>query len=91
MKIDNKVIPLPGCTQSEGAGRARVVASAAPAVAAPAGSVSTRLQTASGGEFDAARVAQVREAIASGRYRVDARRIADGLLDSVRELLKDGR
>jgi negative regulator of flagellin synthesis FlgM len=34
-----------------------------------------------------ARVDEIRQAISEGRFRIDANRIADGLLDSVREML----
>ena len=40
-----------------------------------------------GGDFDAARVAAIREDIRAGRYQVNPERIADGLLDNVRDLL----
>lgn len=43
-----------------------------------------------GSDFDAARVAAIREDIRAGRYQVNPERIADGLIDSVRELL-DGK
>lgn len=36
---------------------------------------------------DRARVDEIRQAISEGRFKVDAERIADGLIDSVRELL----
>lgn len=36
---------------------------------------------------DKARVAEIRQAIAEGRFKVDASRIADGLIESVREIL----
>lgn len=36
---------------------------------------------------DQARVDEIRQAISEGRFQVDANRIADGLLDSVREML----
>lgn len=36
---------------------------------------------------DQARVAEIRQAISEGRFKIDANRIADGLLDSVREML----
>lgn len=36
---------------------------------------------------DQARVEEIRAAIREGRFRIDANRIADGLLDSVREML----
>ncbi|MDM0108897.1 flagellar biosynthesis anti-sigma factor FlgM [Variovorax sp. J22R24] len=40
-----------------------------------------------GSDFDAARVAAIREDIRAGRYQVNPERIASGLLDSVRDLL----
>ena len=45
-----------------------------------------------GSDFDAARVAAIREDIRAGRYEIRPERIADGLLASVRDLLdpKDG-
>lgn len=88
MKIDQNVIALKNAAAPESPARGKS-APASGAPAAPAGAVTTRLQVASAGEFDAARVAQIREAIAAGRYQVDASRIADGLLDSVRDLLGD--
>lgn len=39
------------------------------------------------GDFDAARVAEIRESISAGRYQVNTGKIADGLLASVRDLL----
>ena len=36
---------------------------------------------------DAKRVAEIRQAISEGRFKVDPERIADGLLDSVRQML----
>ncbi|WP_404298408.1 flagellar biosynthesis anti-sigma factor FlgM [Halomonas sp.] len=38
-------------------------------------------------DIDVARVAEIREAIRDGRLEIHADRIADGLLDNVRELL----
>lgn len=49
------------------------------------------LPGATGGDFDAARVAAIREDIRAGRYQVNPERIADGLLDSVRDLLDSGK
>ncbi|VTU25564.1 flagellar biosynthesis anti-sigma factor FlgM [Variovorax sp. SRS16] len=45
------------------------------------------LPSAPGGDFDAARVAAIRDDIRAGRYQVHPERIADGLIDSVRDLL----
>jgi flagellar biosynthesis anti-sigma factor FlgM len=41
--------------------------------------------------MDASRVAQVKLAIAEGRYRIDAEKIADRLLESTRESLRGPR
>ena len=49
------------------------------------------LPDAKGGDFDAARVAAIREDIRAGRYQVNPERIADGLMDSVRDLLHSGK
>lgn len=45
------------------------------------------LPTGPNTDFDAARVASIREDIRAGRYEVHPERIARGLLDSVRDLL----
>ncbi|MCX7113803.1 MAG: flagellar biosynthesis anti-sigma factor FlgM [Proteobacteria bacterium] len=37
--------------------------------------------------FDAGKVGQIKSAIASGQFRVDSSKVADGLLQSVRDLL----
>ncbi|MDY7548740.1 flagellar biosynthesis anti-sigma factor FlgM [Glaciimonas sp. Gout2] len=42
----------------------------------------------SNGDFDAAKVEKIRQAISEGHYQVNAGKIADGLLDTVRDLLK---
>jgi negative regulator of flagellin synthesis FlgM len=36
---------------------------------------------------DRARVDEIRQAMSEGRFKVDAERIADGLIDSVRQML----
>lgn len=57
--------------------------------AAASGQVRLLPSTNAGGDFDAARVAAIREDIRAGRYQVNPERIADGLIDSVHELLQD--
>lgn len=42
-------------------------------------------------DFDAARVARIREEISAGRYQVNTGKIADGLLATVRDLLAEER
>jgi negative regulator of flagellin synthesis FlgM len=40
---------------------------------------------------DTERVAEIKRAIAEGRFQVNPERIADGLLQSVRDMLATGR
>ena len=94
MKIDlnaafskNVADPSPLVSAKDGVNANRGVG-AAPAFAsqAPASSVVSLLPSADG-DFDSARVSQIRADISSGRYRVDTGKIADGLLASVRDLI----
>jgi negative regulator of flagellin synthesis FlgM len=90
LKIDPS--GLPATLQSRPT-KAQAAASGVDGAAAPAthgaqamGQVRT-LPGTPGGDFDAARVAAIREDIRAGRYQVHPERIASGLLASVRELL----
>jgi len=47
----------------------------------------TQLLQPGAGDFDAAKVAEIRQAISEGRYQINPEKIADGLLDTVRDLL----
>jgi len=47
----------------------------------------TELVKPSSADFDTARVAEIRQAISEGRYQVNTGKIADGLIDTVRDLL----
>jgi negative regulator of flagellin synthesis FlgM len=63
-------------------------ASGMPAVAGQAQPPSkSPLLPSTNGDFDAARVATIRENISAGRYQVNTAKIADGLLATVRDLL----
>jgi len=62
-------------------------ASAAPAPSALARPVTPAPLLSSQSDFDAARVARIREEIGAGRYQVNTTKIADGLLATVRDLL----
>ncbi|WP_332674067.1 flagellar biosynthesis anti-sigma factor FlgM [Aromatoleum sp.] len=97
MKIEGSVKPV-GATPT-GETRARSHASAAPFSNAAAkvelSSLSASLikaeaAMASTPVVDRARVDEIRQAISEGRFTVDAERIADGLIKSVRELLDSG-
>lgn len=96
MKIDNsiKTPATPPGPNSRGAETAR--APAAPAAVADDASVATHLQQtglidSSAPPFDSQRVAEIRQAIAEGRFQIDAGKIADGLIQSVRDLLAKDR
>lgn len=96
MKIDQ---PAPSATPLQrtpaaGAAPATATATAAATAAArpkeavqPSAHVHTLPSAVGGSDFDAARVAAIREDIRAGRYQIRPERIADGLLASVRNLL----
>jgi negative regulator of flagellin synthesis FlgM len=86
LKIDQSTgsaTPLPPLKagSAPAAGRAR---------SASVGQVRQLASPADTSEFDAARVAAIREDIRAGRYQVHPERIADGLLASVQDLLGRG-
>lgn len=47
--------------------------------------------TSSTGVFDARKVEEIKAAIANGSFQVDASKIADGLIDSVKDLIVQKR
>lgn len=87
MKINQNVTflnngtPAPAVASTKSSAPANASATATPSV-----SNQTRLTSATT-DFDAARVAEIRESIRAGRYQVDTAKIADGLLSTVRDLL----
>jgi len=90
VKIDNSTKSV---TAPQGSpARARSSAPAGSAAGSAAGTqvqispASTQLQAADG-VADTARIAEIKQAIAEGRFQINADRIADGLLDSVRQML----
>jgi negative regulator of flagellin synthesis FlgM len=91
LKIDNST-PLPRSLQAEqGKNSARIQGDSAQSAAGPA-SV-TRLSHTGGDashDIDQARIGEIRQAIAEGRLEIDAGKIADGLIASVRAMLEDG-
>ena len=55
--------------------------------------ISPQLQALSGqlaetGVFDSKKVAEIKAAIASGKFQVNAEKIADGLMDTVKNLIQ---
>ena len=83
MKINQNVTYLNNGVSAPAVASTRGNASAAEP---PAVSSHARLPSTTG-DFDAARVADIRESIRAGRYQVNTARIADGLLSTVRDLL----
>ncbi|SCX55812.1 flagellar biosynthesis anti-sigma factor FlgM [Variovorax sp. EL159] len=92
MKIDPPAPSAPPLHRTPATGPAPSPAAAEaverPKEAASASAHVHSLPTAVGrSDFDAARVAAIREDIRAGRYEIRPERIADGLLASVRDLL----
>lgn len=96
MKIDNsfKSVGNP----STGEARARPVQGQPAAPAAPAGaqvelsSLASRMHDieaamANVAVVDVERVAEIKQAISEGRFKVDAEKVADSLIQSVRQML----
>lgn len=58
--------------------------------------ISPQLQALSGqlsetGVFDSKKVAEIKAAIASGKFQVNAEKVADGLMDTVKDLIQTRR
>lgn len=90
MKIDSSQ-PLHHFSQSEAIRKAQPTQESTPAkpsTPAAIAHLSDAAQDASQ-DIDTARVAEIRQAISEGRLDIRPERIADGLLDSVRDLLND--
>ena len=94
MKISSTVSPLGSATNDT---RTRSTTGAKRGSTPPADTevnlspLSSKLQAiqanASDAPVDAQRVAEIKQAIAEGRFKINPERIADGLLSSVRDLL----
>jgi negative regulator of flagellin synthesis FlgM len=89
---------IPSVTANEAAGRTKPAAQGnrqTPASAADQvdlSSMSARLQDTNAAigdvpAVDAARVAEIKQAISEGRFQINPERIADGLLENVRQML----
>lgn len=99
MKIDNSaktIGPIPAASGP------RVAATRAPATSAAAASpatgqsatvVSVALSSVAGSEaaFNAGKVEEIQRAISEGKFQINPERIADGLINSVREMLSQNR
>lgn len=97
MKIDSAVKSLGGPQAGETKPRQQAGTVPAPAAGGDKvqlSSLSSSLQKAetaiaNAPVVDRARVDEIRQAISEGRFKIDAGRIADGLIDSVRQMLNE--
>ena len=98
MKIDNSIKTLSSGALSGGAARSGKGAAGAPGSGGGGehvqlSSLSSQLQSIEGSMantpiVDSARVAEIRQAIAEGRFKVNPEVVADHLLQTARELLR---
>ena len=82
--------PAPA-TGGKGAGKADAVdAGSSPAVNVQLSTQAQSLaaQVSSASVFDANKVEEIKAAIASGTFQVDAEKVAEGLIDTVRDLIQ---
>lgn len=97
MKIDNSLPPIGNTTTNPATRETKPAAAAAtPSTGANTeridiSSLSAQLQKAGEAPFDATRVDGLRQAIAEGRFQINPERIADRLIDGIRELLTSRR
>lgn len=89
MKIDNiSQLPTAQTVGERKNSDGTTAAGEAPAVESSNISQLRRPAADDGRDIDSARVAEIRQAIAEGRLEIRADKIADGLIDSVREMLE---
>jgi len=93
LKIQPNAVPYADAADTAGAQdvRRRATSSAAAGVSGSAHVALSSLSNSfakADGDIDMARVEALREAIRNGELRIDASRIADSLIDSVRELVR---
>jgi len=94
VKIENSFKPVGSVLPGENRSRAQPASESVDAAEEQVGfsSLASSLQkgeaaAASASVVNSSRVAEIRKAISEGRYQVNPERIAEGLMDSVRDLL----
>jgi len=101
VKIENSIKTTPASPASEallssaksGQKAAEIAKPGDPNIQGDSVQLSTQLQSieknlANGEVFDAARVEKIKQAISEGRFVVNADKVADGLLETVRDLIR---
>ena len=95
MKIDNSVGSVGGLPSGESRprpGKSSTPSSAASGDKVELSSLAARMQEvesvlANVPVADANRIAEIKQAMAEGRFQVDAGKVADGLIESVRQMI----
>ncbi len=92
MKIDNSIKSVPGSTITEtrtrSTGKATESTPSSSSESVQLSGASTQLQsTGEAVPFDVSRVSQIKQAIADGKFQINAGAIADRLISSARELV----
>lgn len=95
MKIDNSVGSVGGLPSGESRPRPSKSPSPAPSTSGEKvelSSLSSRMQEveavlANVPVADTGRIAEIKQAIAEGRFKVDASKVADGLIENVRQMI----
>lgn len=95
MKVEGTVKPVGGPLSGEQRAKAQTETPKQPSGGEPKVELSSLSSSLGKAEaaiastpvVDSARVSEIRQAISEGRFQVDANRVADGLIESVREML----
>lgn len=95
MKIDNSVGSVGGLPSGESRprpGKSSTPSSTASGEKVELSSLSARMQEVEAAlanvpVADANRIAEIKQAMAEGRFQVDASKVADGLIESVRQMI----
>jgi negative regulator of flagellin synthesis FlgM len=99
MKIDDAAKKAPGLgvvTTQAKPGRSTEKTGSAKTAATDRVSLSSQSQALAGvsndaAVFDVSKVQEIKDAIASGKFQVDAGKVADGLIDTVKDLIRPSR
>ena len=96
MKIDDAAKKAPGLGVVANQSRASRSTEKTGAAKTSTDTVSLSSQALAGASnanavFDVSKVREIQDAIASGRFQVDAGKVADGLIDTVKDLIRPSR
>lgn len=99
MKIEKNSIPLPPPNDNKASASQKSDPRTPPqqtvSTSVSLGSTASQLRSmeegmSRGSPINAAKVAEIKQAISEGRFKVNSEVVADRLIDTVRELIRDG-